>query len=170
MLKQISAFTALIVVLMLGGCDSAEPDIIETIQQEVPVAPSTRVLSWVILGTDLRIYEHYYVVKSVEDGRSINTLIADRLNSMGHSAVTGTNSQVPENADIVVIYEEVWHQRMKHFLPGLSIRFSEAESRKSLAGGMSENLDRKPKSSKDMVDEVLTEIFNKNRSRNDDPK
>jgi len=139
---QYPVVLSFIALLLLGGC------------------AVNRATSQITPGTDLSTLDQYYVVKFTPDGRGINTLIANRLNEMGHPATTGPETQVPENADVVVTYKDKWMWDITMYMLELTITFREPGSEFPLAEGNSFHTSLTRKSPEEMVDEVLTNIFN----------
>jgi hypothetical protein len=110
-------------------------------------------------GTDLTKLQSFYVVKFAPDGRGINVLIRDRLVLMGYSAKTGSETNIPDNVDAVVTYEDKWMWDITMYMIELTITMRDPKSSFPLATGNSYHTSLTRLSPEEMVAEVLTSIF-----------
>jgi hypothetical protein len=137
---------SLLIVLaatFLGGC--------ATSQLNADVSP----------GTKLSEVKKIYVVHLPKDGRGVDRLIADRLNLMGRQATSGEKTARPADADTVVTYQDKWMWDITMYMIELNIQLRHANTDMSFASGHSLRTSLVRKSPPEMVEEVLTEIFNK---------
>lgn len=112
-------------------------------------------------GVDLINIHSYYVVKADKDGRGINEIISNKLISMGYKATTGPEDEIPEGIDAKVTYIDRWMWDFTMYMLELTINIDDAKTDYPLASGNSYHTSLSRKSPEDMVDEVLTNIFNK---------
>ncbi len=139
---QHSVLAVFIFILSLSGC------------------AVNRATSQTTPGTDLSALNEYYVVKLKPDGRGINKLISNGLNELGHPTTTGPEESAPENADAIVTYKDKWVWDLTMYMIELTITFREPGTGFPLAEGNSFHTSLTRKSPEEMVDEVLTNIFN----------
>ena len=95
------------------------------------------------------------------DGRGINKLISDKLVYMGYKSTTGLGVDIQSNVDIVVDYADKWMWDITMYMKELTITFRDPKTDVPLGSGNSFHGSLTRKSPKEMVDEVLTNIFNK---------
>ena len=107
--------------------------------------------------TDLNSIKTLYVMKLAPDGRGINKLIADKLNTMGYSAETGIVP--PEDVDAVVTYQDKWMWDITMYMLELTVTIRDPKTDYPLASGNSFHTSLTRKSPEEMVDEVMTNIF-----------
>ena len=103
----------------------------------------------------------FYVKKLGPDGRGINKLISDKLVYMGYKSTTGLGVDIPSNVDIVVDYADKWMWDITMYMLELTITFRDPKTDVPLGSGNSYHTSLTRKSPQEMVDEVLTNIFNK---------
>ena len=103
----------------------------------------------------------FYVKKLGPDGRGINKLISDKLVYMGYKSTTGLGVDIQSNVDIVVDYADKWMWDITMYMKELTITFRDPKTDVPLGSGNSFHGSLTRKSPKEMVDEVLTNIFNK---------
>ena len=105
--------------------------------------------------------ESFYVAKLEPDERGINKLIADKLVNMGLAATTGPRNNMPSGVDILVEYADKWMWDITMYMVELTITFREPETEIPLGSGNSLHTSLTRKSPKEMVDEVLENLFKK---------
>jgi hypothetical protein len=132
----------LTVLIMLVGCVN---------RQSATIVP----------GTNLRGAKNFYVVTFSPDKRGINRLIADQLIFMGHRATTGPEDTAPKNADVIVTYRDKWRWDITMYMIELTVTFRDSENKFALGVGNSFHGSLTRKSPREMIKEVLTNIFNK---------
>jgi len=98
-----------------------------------------------------------HVVKLEEDGYNVNQLIADKLNQMGLQATTSKDK--PKDVDAIVTYWDKWMWDMTMYLLELTIVIRDPANDFPLATGNSLHTSLTRKSPKEMVEEVLGNIF-----------
>jgi hypothetical protein len=98
-----------------------------------------------------------HVVQLPDDGYNVNQLIADRLNQMGMTATTSKDK--PTAVDAIVTYWDKWYWDMTMYLLELTIVVRDPATDFPLATGNSLHTSLTRKSAKEMVDEVLGNIF-----------
>jgi hypothetical protein len=111
-------------------------------------------------GTDLSKVKVFYVVKSPEDERGIDKLIKDQLGKMGFTATSGTEMVPPHKADAVITYKDKWMWDITMYMLELTITLKNPTNNFPLAVGNSYHTSLTRKSPEEMVEEVLTNIFN----------
>lgn len=110
-------------------------------------------------GTDISKLKLFYVVRLVQDERGINQLIRDELATRGLEATTGLEAARPQAVDVIVTYEDRWMWDMTMYMLSLSITFRHPETNTFLASGQSYRPSLERKEPREMVKEVLDEIF-----------
>jgi hypothetical protein len=108
---------------------------------------------------DLRSYRHIFVEHLLADGNGTDQVIARELRAMGYDASSGPLTMMPENAQLIVSYADVWTFDLSNYMLELEVRvrrvgedhlIATADYRRpSLTGG----------STLDMVDHVLGRLF-----------
>lgn len=111
-------------------------------------------------GTDLNHVKVFYVVKSPEDRRDVDKLIKDQLVKMGFTATSGPEMPQPYKADAVVTYKDKWWWDITMYMLELTITFKNPTNNFPMAVGNSYHTSLTRKSPEEMVEEVLTNIFN----------
>ncbi|MFC1764129.1 hypothetical protein ACFL6U_18900 [Planctomycetota bacterium] len=110
-------------------------------------------------GENLDKINKIYVVHLTPDKRYVNKLIATKLESMGYEAPTGPKSEIPANVDAIATYRDKWYWDMTNFMMELTITLRDPVDQYPIAEGYSMHTSFTRKSPKEMVDEVVTNIF-----------
>jgi len=108
-------------------------------------------------GANLAAIKTIHVVHTVDDGRKINDLIAERLTQMGYVASTSESKRVDVDANMTYVDRWMWDITM--YMIELTVVLREPKSDFPLARGnsMHTSLTRLPP--KDMVQEVTANMF-----------
>ena len=114
MLRPYLICALLAVVVTLSGC--------ATQSLRMDVAP----------GTDLQEFRTFYVRKLPADGRGVERLISEQLNTMGYSSTYGVSMASPHPVDIVVTYEDHWMWDITMYMLQLDIAFRPFEKPRTL--------------------------------------
>jgi len=109
-------------------------------------------------STDLSSIKTMYVKKIPEDGRGINMLIADKLRSKGITVTTGTEPPV-SNVEAVVTYIDKWMWDITMYMLELTITIRDPKTDFPIATGDSFHTSLTRLSPKDMVNEVIENIY-----------
>ncbi|MBI5007280.1 MAG: hypothetical protein HZB95_09165 [Nitrosomonadales bacterium] len=109
-------------------------------------------------STDLSALKTMYVKKIPADNREVNVLIADKLRSKGVTVTTGVEAP-PGNIDAVVTYVDKWMWDITMYMLELTIDIRDPKTDAQLATGNSLHTSLTRKSSKEMVDEVVENIY-----------
>jgi hypothetical protein len=141
--RLLASLLIVFAAIFLGGC--------ATSQLNADVSP----------GTNLGELKTIYVVHLPKDERGIDRLIADRLNVMGKQATSGEKAAIPADVDAVVTYQDKWMWDITMYMIELNIQLRHPKTDMSFASGHSLRTSLVRKSPPEMVQEVLTEIFNK---------
>ena len=112
-------------------------------------------------GVELNQLKNFYVVKFGPDKRGINSVIRDRLVAMGYAAFTGTDTKPPRNVDAIVTYRDKWMWDITMYLLELTITLRNPNTDFPMAVGNSYHTSLTRKSTEEMVEEVLKNIFAK---------
>ncbi len=99
-----------------------------------------------------------YVKKIPEESRGVNVLIADKLASRGVAVTTGEGSP-PGNVDAVVTYIDKWMWDITMYLLELTITIRDPKTDFPLATGNSFHTSLTRLSPKEMVNEVIDNIY-----------
>ena len=100
-----------------------------------------------------------YVTKLAADGRGVNDLIAEKFRSRGIQATTGPGKR--EDVDAVVTYADKWMWDITMYMLELTVTVRDPKTDFALASGDSFHTSLTRKSPKEMVDEVVDNIFKK---------
>jgi hypothetical protein len=108
-------------------------------------------------SANLQAIKRVHVVQLEEDGYNVNQTIADKLNAMG--LVATTSKEKRKDVDAIVTYWDKWMWDMTMYLLELTIVFRDPATDFPLATGNSLHTSLTRKSQKEMVDEVLGNIY-----------
>jgi hypothetical protein len=121
---------------------------------------SNRATATLTPGTDLGAVKSYYVVQGRADTRGIENLIRENLAKRGFAAYAGPEmSSYRTNA--IVTYQDKWMWDITMYMIELTVTIRDPASNFPLAVGNSYHTSLTRKSSEEMVDEVLSNIFSK---------
>lgn len=113
-------------------------------------------------GTDLSKAKSFYVAKQPRDSHDLDRLIGDHLVKRGYAVTTGPELPASDyRADIVVTYRDRWAWDITLYLIELNITFRAPASGFPMATGNSLHTSLTRKSPEEMVEEVMSSIFNK---------
>jgi len=115
-------------------------------------------------SADLSKLKTLYVVKLAPDERGINTLIVKELESRGYKATTGMGVEIPSDVDAVVRYKDKWMWDITMYMLELTITLRDKETDFPLATGNSYHTSLTRLSPEEMIEEVLSNIFNERKS------
>jgi len=111
-------------------------------------------------GADLNRVKSFYVVHQPKDTHGIHNLIRDKLAEDGFSATAGPELQPQAyQADSVITYVDRWMWDITLYLLELTVTLRDATNGFPLAVGNSYHTSLTRKSPKEMVEEVMTNIF-----------
>ena len=108
-------------------------------------------------SADLRSKKTMHVVKLEEDGYDVNELITEKLRSMGYTVTTSKDK--PADVDAIVTYWDKWMWDITMYLLELTVTIRDPKNDFPLATGNSLHTSLTRKSPKEMVDEVVNNIF-----------
>jgi hypothetical protein len=115
---------------------------------------------------DMSKIKTFYVVKGPSDGRGIELLIRDNLGKRGFGATAGPElPQTSYQADAVVSYVDRWMWDITMYMLELTITVRNPTTNYPLATGNSFHTSLTRKSPEEMVDEVLSNIFNSGKEK-----
>lgn len=112
-------------------------------------------------GVDLKQLNNFYVVKFGPDEHSVNDAIRDRLIAMGYTASTGTDKKPSRKVDAIVTYRDKWMWDLAMYMLELTITLRNPDTEFPMAVGNSYHTSLTRKSTEEMVEEVLRNIFAK---------
>lgn len=104
-----------------------------------------------------------YVTKLDADQRGVNELIAEKLRSRGLTATTGPGKR--EDVDAVVTYADKWMWDITMYMLQLTVTVRDPKTDFPLASGESYHTSLTRKSPREMVDEVVDNIFSKGKKQ-----
>lgn len=110
-------------------------------------------------GVKVNDINSFFVLESDEDKRGVKDEIVKQLADRGYDVSAGTSDMVPEHVEAVVDFDARWIWDVTMYLIELSITFSDPKTDYTLASGYSYHASLARKSKKQMVDEVLTNMF-----------
>ncbi len=137
----IKRFLVLAIVVHLGGC------------------AVNRASGELMPGATIPANVEYYVVTEDEEKRETDQQIATALADRGISASVGAADETPENAGVIVKYDDKWMWDITMYMIELTIHFENPEDGFPIATGNSYHTSLTRKSPDEMIDEVLTNIF-----------
>lgn len=145
-MKQfLKPFTGAFFALLLTGC--ANTELISDVDPQV----------------DMTQIKSFHVVKFDKDNRGIEKLIADRLNTVGLQATSGPGKITKKPVQAIVEYQDKWMWDITMYMLELNIDFRDPETNYKFASGRSYRTSLVRKSPEEMVEEVLNDIFSKNK-------
>jgi hypothetical protein len=112
-------------------------------------------------GANLAAVKKIHVVHLPADERRVDRLIADRLGLMGREATYGEKSEMPADTQAIVTYQDKWMWDITMYMIELNVQVRNPKSEIALATGHSLRTSLARKSPPAMVEEVLTDLFNK---------
>jgi hypothetical protein len=110
-------------------------------------------------GADLSKIKSFYLIPGAED-KDNYLIIKSNLEKRGYSVAAGPEMLPPYKADAVVTYVDKWMWDITMYMLELTITFRDPINNTPLAVGNSLHSSLTRKSAEEMVDEVLTNIFN----------
>lgn len=122
---------------------------------------SNRATATLSPGVELSKVKSYYVVHQSKDTHGIHNLIRDRIVKEGLIATAGP--ELPQSSyqvDSVITYVDRWMWDITMYLLELTVTLRDTTSNFPLAVGNSYHTSLTRKSPEEMVDEVMTNIFN----------
>lgn len=120
---------------------------------------ANRATATLTAGTDLGKVKNFYIVQTSED-KETHSLIKANLEKRGFTTTTGPEMKSPYNSDAVVTYTDKWMWDITMYMLELTINFRNPTNNFPIAVGNSMHASLTRKSPEEMVDEVLTNIFN----------
>lgn len=123
---------------------------------------SNRATATLSPGAELGRLKTYYVVHQPKDTHEIHNLIRDRIVKEGLTATAGPELAQASSyqADAVVTYVDRWMWDITLYLLELTVTLRDATNNFPLAVGNSYHTSLTRKSPVEMVEEVMTNIFN----------
>ena len=133
--------TGLLMVILLGlvGCASVETAF------DIP--------------TDLRAFKRVYVQSSQNDSNHLDALIANELKRLGYEASYGVRTMMPDDSQLVVLYESQWNWDFHTYLIQLDVTVREVRTEKQLGHGRIFHAGITTNSPEQMVTGVLNPMF-----------
>lgn len=138
-MRKLSIFAMLVFLLgMISGC-------------------ANRATAKVDPTTDLRSIKTMHVLQAPKETAGISTLIADDLRRRGYKVTEGLDK--PKEVNAVVTYVDRWMWDITMYLLELTITIRDPQTDYPFAHGNSLHGSMSRKSPKEMVDEVMGNIF-----------
>lgn len=120
-----------------------------------------RATATVSADADLSTVKTFYVVQQPKDQRGIEKLISDNLTARGFVAKSGPEMPTPPaGVDAVVTYVDKWMWDITMYMLELTLTIRNPVNNFPMANANSYHTSLTRKSPPEMVDEVLTNIFN----------
>lgn len=110
-------------------------------------------------GANLGAIKSYYVVHYPSDNGKVNQIICDDLISRGYQATTGGALTAPTNTDALLTYQDKWMWDFTMYMLQLDMQIRNPKTDIPMATGMAMHTSLVRRSPKEMVKEVLDEIF-----------
>ena len=122
---------------------------------------SNRATATISPGADLNRLKTFHVVHQPKDTHNIHNLIRDKLTKDGFTATAGPElPQSSYQADSIITYADRWMWDITLYLLELTVTLRDTSNDFPLAVGNSFHTSLTRKSPEEMVDEVMTNIFN----------
>lgn len=113
---------------------------------------------------DLAPFKHIFVVRQLTDDHHLDGLLVEELQHLGHDALSGPLTMMPENADAVLTYDGRWAWDFKNYLIELTLELHTARTDKKLADGRYYQPTPNSKPPATVVRDLLESLFNGNLS------
>ena len=120
-------------------------------------------------GADLSKIKSFYLIPGAEDKNNY-LIIKANLEKRGYTVAAGPEMLPPYKSDAVVTYVDKWMWDFTMYMLELTITFRDPINNAPLAVGNSLHASLTRKSADEMVDEVLTNMFNAKAAPLPDPK
>jgi hypothetical protein len=115
-------------------------------------------------ATDLRAFKHIYVQSSQNDSNHLDELIANELKRLGFDASAGVRTMMPNDSELVILYESQWNWDFNTYLIQLDVTVRDVRSEKQVGQGRIFHGSFKGKSPEQMVAGVLAPMFGPKKS------
>lgn len=109
-------------------------------------------------GVSLADYESFHIVRPAETRNDLDILLRDGLVERGMSATIGTESDVPDETQVLVRYSERWVWDITTYLLNLNLQLVDAASRFPLATADIYHTSLTRRSPEQMVDDTLARL------------
>jgi len=108
---------------------------------------------------NLGAYQHIFVEHLLADGYGVDQIIARELRARGYDATSGPLTMLPDNAEVVVAYEDRWNYDFTNYLIELDLVVRTARTDKRLATARYRRPSITGGGTVEMVDTVVYKIF-----------
>ena len=139
--RRATRFSAAALLLLATGCGYA--------QKAHFVKPDTSLAS----------FNEFYVIEHERDDWNVDALIVGALTGRGLRALKGPRAELPQDAQVVVTYEDHWMWDMSMYMLSLKVDFRDARTDALVASGQSYRTSLYRESAETMVEEVLAGIL-----------
>jgi hypothetical protein len=112
-------------------------------------------------GVDLSKIKTIYVIKLPADERGVNGIIAEQLQAMGYQATTGNETEIPQDVDATLTYQDRWMWDITMYMIELNIQLRDPQAGFLLAEGESYRPSKQRTSPAEMALEVLESMLSK---------
>ena len=110
-------------------------------------------------GKDLATTDVFYVERFGPDNRDLHRMIADNLSTRGYTVTYGPAGEAPDTATVLVTYVDKWMWDITMYMIELTITFRDPVSGAAIGSGNSYHTSLTRLSPEEMIDEVLSNIF-----------
>lgn len=110
-------------------------------------------------GESVSDYKRLYVAQDEGYTWDTGALIVDRLKAAGRDVRGGPRSEMPEDVDLVVTYEDHWFWDMSMYMISVKVDFRDAETNALVATGQSLRTSLKREDPEYMVDEAIAPLL-----------
>lgn len=111
-------------------------------------------------GTDLASAKSIYVVSQPKDKAGIHSLIAADLKKRGYEVTEGPELSTQYKADMTLTYVDKWMWDITMYMIELTVNLRDPKTGFPLAVGNSFHTSLTRKAPPEMVNEVMTNVFN----------
>ncbi len=110
-------------------------------------------------AVDLTQFKRFYVEHRLTDDHGLDHLIVNDLKRRGYEAACGPLTMMPDNTQVLVVYEDRWNWDFKSYLIELDIKFRDARKEKLIAFGTLHHPSPVAKEPATMIHQVLNSFF-----------
>lgn len=111
------------------------------------------------IPTELRTFKRIYVQSSQNDSNHLDELIATELKRLGYDASAGVRTMMPDDTQLVILYESQWNWDFRTYLIRLDVTVRDVRAEKQIGRGQIFHAGFTNKSPEQMVAGVLAPMF-----------
>lgn len=82
---------------------------------------------------DLNKYQRYFVKTNLNDNHGLDTMVANALKEHGKEVEQGPTTMMPQNAQVLVTFNDAWNWDFKYHMIAFSLTLTDARTEKPIA-------------------------------------